>query len=326
VSPPERDERRGGSMVRPALDGILLVDKPSGMSSAQVVSKVRRALGVRRVGHTGTLDPMATGVLPLCIGEATKVAGYLLAQDKAYEAACLLGVETDTLDADGVVTARAPVNVSRGEVLEAMAHFVGLHKQVPPMHSAIKQGGVPLYKLARKGVAVERKPRLVEIRRFELTAAPLPRLEFVVECSKGTYVRSLVADLGTRLGCGAHLTALRRVRSGSFAIDAAVNLDAVSANEPPLLISPAAALAYLPGYPVGGPGLAAVQNGKPVAWQQLFGPRELPSAEVFRLLTPQGGLAALARLDGQTIRYLRVFRQSLTGSAISSKLSHQRIS
>lgn len=295
------------------LHGVLVVDKPGGMTSAAVVGTVRRALGARRVGHTGTLDPMATGVLPLCLGEGTKLAGYLLAEDKAYEGELELGVETDTLDREGQVTRRDPDGAAAvtGERLRAaMAAMLGDRLQVPPMYSAIKQQGRRLHELARAGIEVERPPRAIRIDRFELLVGEgaLPRARFAVECSKGTYVRSLVEELGQALGCGAHLTALRRTRSGSFTCEGAIQLSEITYEiAAARLHAPAGAVAHLPAVPVAASSLDAVANGQRLAWADIAG-EEPPPAGVVRILTPAGELAALVRVEQGRVAYDRVFR------------------
>jgi tRNA pseudouridine55 synthase len=181
--------------------------------------------GQRRVGHAGTLDPSATGVLVVCLGQATRVAEYLMASDKVYQAQIRLGMSTDTHDAEGEVTATAEVNVGEEEVLRALASFVGSIEQVPPMYSALKREGTPLHRLARQGITVEREPRSVEIRNIELLDWTLPLLTIEVECSPGTYIRALARDLGQKLGCGAHLRSLTRLASGHFTLEKAVSPD-----------------------------------------------------------------------------------------------------
>jgi tRNA pseudouridine55 synthase len=207
------------------ISGILNIDKPGGMTSHDVVAQVRRISGQRRVGHAGTLDPAATGVLVVCLGQATRVAEYLMASDKIYLAQICLGVSTDTHDAEGEVTATAEVDVGEEEVRQALASFVGSIQQVPPMYSALKREGVPLYKLARQGLIVEREPRSVEIHDIELLDWNPPLLTIRVKCSPGTYVRALARDLGQKLGCGAHLQSLTRLASGHFTLEEAVSLD-----------------------------------------------------------------------------------------------------
>jgi tRNA pseudouridine55 synthase len=295
--------------------GVIVVDKPGGMTSARVVGAVKRALGVKKIGHTGTLDPMATGVLPLCIGEGTKIAGYLLAEDKAYEGEFLLGVETDTLDREGTVTAEHPeaaASVDREALLAAMAAFTGPIEQVPPMYSALKQDGRRLHELARKGVEVERPPRSIVVHSFELLSFADRRVRFSVCASKGTYVRSLVLDVGRRLGCGAHLTELRRTRSGRFDLKEAVTiseLESMGAEIP--VTDPAEAVAHLPQIRVPESQVSAVADGKRLPWQ-LVSDTEAPS-DVFALLTPDGAaLIAIAVLEEERLRYRRVFNYGLT--------------
>lgn len=207
-----RGKRRGR-----AVHGILLLDKPAGMTSNAALQVVKRLFGAAKAGHTGSLDPMATGLLPLCLGEATKVSGYLLDADKHYRFTIRLGVDTDTGDAEGEVQRIRPVPpYDRARLDAALAGLRGEIEQVPPMHSAVKQGGRPLYRLAHQGVEVERAPRTVYIHRLEVAAVAWPDIDLTVHCSKGTYVRTLGAALGERLGCGAHVTALRRTRAGPF--------------------------------------------------------------------------------------------------------------
>jgi tRNA pseudouridine55 synthase len=199
------------------LDGALLVDKPTGPTSHDLVDRVRRQFGLKKVGHAGTLDPNATGLLILLLGRGTKLSDKLMSADKVYEGTMKFGEATNSFDADGEVTATAPVPPLTVEQLnEAAAVYVGDLLQTPPMVSAAKVGGVPLYKLARKGVEVERKPRLVHIYNFRFSEYQAPIGTFRVACTKGTYVRSLTHDLGQRLGCGAHLATLRRTASGRF--------------------------------------------------------------------------------------------------------------
>lgn len=225
--------RRGRSRSRPeapGASGFLVVDKPAGRTSHDIVDEARRWLGTRRVGHLGTLDPQATGVLPLAIRNATKLIPFLSARDKAYDGTIVLGVETDTLDAEGEVLSRyAGAFPSRSEVEAALARFKGDVQQVPPMYSAVKKDGVPLHRLARQGIDVEREPKWVTIDLLELTRYEPPALDLRVHCSAGTYVRVLASDLGRALGCGAHLAALRRTRSGPFRIDQALTVEACAA-------------------------------------------------------------------------------------------------
>ncbi len=201
----------------PGPAGFLVVDKPSGVTSHDVVDAARRWLGTRRVGHLGTLDPLATGVLPLAVREATKLVPFLESGSKSYAGAIRLGVETDTLDGEGEVVRRFEgAWPDESAVREALAAFVGEIDQLPPMYSAVKKDGVPLHRLARQGQVVERSTKRVRIDRFELVKYSPPEVEVEVDCSAGTYVRVLAADVGARLGCGAHLGSLRRTRSGPF--------------------------------------------------------------------------------------------------------------
>jgi tRNA pseudouridine55 synthase len=212
--------------ISPPLDGVLLVDKPSGLTSHDVVDRVRRHFRFEKVGHCGTLDPMATGLLALVLGRATKLQAQFMGDDKTYIGTIRLGIATDSGDADGEIVAEKPVpEISREQIEAAFAKFRGDLLQKPPMVSAIKHKGQPLYKLARKGVEVEREPRLVHIYDFRPTKIELPNIEFTATCSKGTYLRVLAADLGEIFGCGAHLSALRRTKSGHFSVENAQPLE-----------------------------------------------------------------------------------------------------
>lgn len=206
------------------VDGVLLLDKAPGMTSNDALQKARRLFSAAKGGHTGTLDPMATGLLPLCFGEATKFSADLLDADKTYEAVLKLGVTTDTGDAEGQVTALAPVAVGEAQIQDVLPCFTGDIQQIPPMHSALKRDGRPLYELARKGIEVEREPRAVRIHTIECLAFTGDTLSLRVSCSKGTYIRVLAADIGQALGCGAHLIALRRTVVGDLDLVKAVSL------------------------------------------------------------------------------------------------------
>ena len=213
-----------------SLDGALLVDKPVGCTSHDVVDDIRRRFGIKKVGHCGTLDPNATGLLIIVLGRGTKLSEKLMSDDKVYEGDIKFGETTDSYDVDGKVTATLPVPpLTLDQLNEAAATFVGDLQQIPPMVSAKKQGGIPLYKLARKGIEVVREPRLVHIFNYRFTAYAEPLAKFRVACTKGTYVRSLAHDLGIKLGCGAHLATLRRVTSGKWDVADALTLDAILA-------------------------------------------------------------------------------------------------
>jgi tRNA pseudouridine55 synthase len=208
------------------LVGVLNVDKPPGLTSHDVVDAIRRMAGQRRVGHAGTLDPMASGVLLICLGQATRIAEYLMASRKRYRATIVLGASTDTYDAEGEITdTGGDTGFSVDEISSALTHFVGRIEQVPPMYSALKRDGQPLYKLARQGKVVEREPRPVEIEQIELLDWTPPSLVVELVCSPGTYIRSLAHDLGQHLGSGAYLAALVRLSSGHFALEGAVSLE-----------------------------------------------------------------------------------------------------
>lgn len=206
------------------VDGVLLLDKPIGLTSNDALQKARRLFSAAKGGHTGTLDPLATGLLPLCFGEATKFSADLLDADKTYEAVLKLGLVTDSGDAEGVVIATAAVNVTEADVLNVLPRFIGDIQQIPPMHSALKRDGRPLYELARQGIVVEREPRPVTIYSIDLLAFTGETVSLRVSCSKGTYIRVLAADIGAALGCGAHLCALRRTLVGDLDLANAVTL------------------------------------------------------------------------------------------------------
>ena len=211
-----------------ALDGAILVDKPAGPTSHDVVDAIRRKFGLKKVGHCGTLDPNATGLLIIVLGRGTKLSERLMGDDKVYEGTVKFGETTDSYDCDGELTASLPVMpMTLDQLNEAAATFIGDILQVPPMVSAIKKNGVPLYKLARKGIEVEREPRLIHVYNFRFTEYAEPFGKCRVACTKGTYIRSLAHDLGQKLGCGAHLSALRRCASGKFDVADALPLDAI---------------------------------------------------------------------------------------------------
>ena len=206
------------------VDGVLLLDKPLGLTSNAALQKARRLFSAAKGGHTGTLDPLATGLLPLCFGEATKFSADLLDADKTYEAVVQLGVTTDSGDAEGMVTATAAVGVGIDDIFHVLLQFTGAIRQIPPMHSALKRDGRPLYELARQGIEVEREARAVTIHAIDCLDFSGDRLTLRVACSKGTYIRVLAADIGQALGCGAHLAALRRTVVGDLDLGAAVTL------------------------------------------------------------------------------------------------------
>ena len=250
------------------VDGVLLLDKPLGLSSNDALQKARRLFSAAKGGHTGTLDPLATGLLPLCFGEATKFSADLLDADKTYEAELQLGVETDSGDVDGQVVATAAVNVGESDISAVLPRFTGPIEQVPPMHSALKRDGRPLYELARQGVVVERAPRAVTIHAIELLSFAGDRVRLRVACSKGTYIRVLAIDIGRALGCGAHLSALRRVAVADLDLARAVTLaelEALAEDERPSRLLPVDALLQsLPSLTVEGEAENRFRHGNPV--------------------------------------------------------------
>jgi tRNA pseudouridine55 synthase len=270
-----------GTEGRP-LDGLLLVDKPRGLTSHDAVDRVRRALGVRRVGHAGTLDPLATGLLVLGVGRATRLLRFLGELPKEYEGTGVLGVETDTLDAEGRVVREAPVQVAEAALREAMAGLVGEVEQVPPAYSAVKVGGRPLHRAARAGRPVEAPPRRVSVYAFDLLRFDPPRFEFRARVSGGTYVRSLVAEVGARLSCGAHLAGLRRTAVGPFRVEGAR-----PPGDPGPLLPVETAVAHLPAVGVSRDEARAARHGRPLGPAGVAGP--------YRLLGPDGELIGVYR-------------------------------
>lgn len=283
-----RSPRRPGARD---LHGVLLLDKPAGLSSNQALQRVRRALNARKAGHTGNLDVAATGLLPICLGEATKFSGQLLDADKVYRARVQFGVTTRTGDAEGEVVEVRPVEALHApRVLAEMARFIGPIEQVPPMYSALKKDGRPLYALARAGKVVPRAPRRVTIFRFELLSLNATDAEVEVACSKGTYIRTLAEDLGAALGCGAHLTALRRLASGPFLLEDAHTVEAIEAASlagtgDAWVLPVDTAVSVLPALEVSATEAAALRQGRAVRpaeacaqlarvgeWMRIYGP------------------------------------------------------
>jgi len=229
--------------VRDLVDGVLLLDKPVGLSSNDALIKAKRVLNAKKAGHTGTLDPFATGLLPLCFGEATKFSQDLLEADKTYLTTVHLGLKTDTGDTEGEVIETRDVNVTLDEIHAVLARFRGPIAQVPPMYSALKRDGKPLYAYAREGIVLEREARNVVIHKLELVSYEAPFLKLEVTCSKGTYIRVLGEDIGEALGCGAHLNALRRIGVGALKAEHMITLDDLNAHAAPLsLLAPVDAL------------------------------------------------------------------------------------
>jgi tRNA pseudouridine55 synthase len=215
--------------IKRPISGVLLLDKPAGFSSNQALQRVKHLFTAAKAGHTGNLDPFATGLLPICFGEATKFSHTLLDADKIYRAVLKLGMTTSTGDIEGEATGRSEVKLSRNEVERAVGNFLGNITQIPPMHSALKHQGKPLYEYARAGVEIERKPREVTIHRIELKRLDGDEAEICVACSKGTYIRVLAEDIGKRLGCGAHLIVLERLATGGFQLQDAYTIEQLEA-------------------------------------------------------------------------------------------------
>jgi tRNA pseudouridine55 synthase len=284
------------------MDGIFILDKSPGMTSHDVVARVRRIIGQKRVGHAGTLDPMATGVLPVVVGKATRLVEYLAEADKAYRATLVLGATSDTYDREGnVVPKPGAILPGREDVERALAGFRGEIEQVPPMHSALKVGGKRLYELARQGIEVERAARLVTISRLEMEAYRPPVLQLFVECSKGTYIRSLANDLGMELGTGAYLDALVRTRVGAYSLEEAVTLDGLEAafaegTWQESLRPPESILAGWPVYDVDSDTAKAITQGKAVA---LAG-GGLAGGMMAAVKGPVGDLLAVVEWNGVT--------------------------
>jgi tRNA pseudouridine55 synthase len=287
------------------MDGILNLIKPPGMTSHDVVSVVRRVLGIKKVGHTGTLDPGVAGVLPICVGKATRLAEFITGEDKAYRAEITFGIRTDSQDSFGTVTdERDASHLTRGDIAYNLTHFQGAIMQVPPMVSAVKVGGKRLYELARAGVEVERAPRPVTISRLQLLdfrpgAHPIAFVDVV--CSKGTYIRTLAADLGDALGVGAHMSYLVRTRSGPFLLEEGATLEELAAGKARLL-DPVTALGSMPRVTVPVAAVARLLHG--VAPTLSTG---LAPGTTLALLSPDGSLLALAEAIEPGIRLLKVF-------------------
>jgi tRNA pseudouridine55 synthase len=281
------------------VDGVVLLDKPLGMSSNQALQAVRRLFGAAKAGHTGTLDPLATGLLPLCFGEATKFSGELLGANKRYSARVRLGIVTDTADAEGTVVSERPVDVSFDQLVAALEIFRGDISQVPPMYSALKRDGKPLYQYARAGIELEREARQVRIIELRLGQIDLPYFEIDVLCSKGTYIRTLAADIGEFLGCGAHLAALRRTGIGLLDIGAAVRLDAIAAtaeaDRMTMLLAPDGLLAEVPVVHLDAEQTRRMRQGQALAWANVLLEGALQPAR-FRLYACDGGFLGVGRV------------------------------
>ena len=281
-----------------AVDGVLLLDKPLGITSNAALQGARRAYNAKKAGHTGTLDPLATGLLPLCFGEATKFAGELLEADKSYDAIIRLGVTTDTADAEGRVLETRAVAADLAQVEAALRQFTGEILQVPPMHSALKKDGKPLYEYARAGIEIERAARRVNIYAIRLLTFAADTIGISVDCSKGTYIRTLAQDIGGALGCGAHLAGLRRTRIGKLDLAGAITLAELAsldmAERDARLAPVDTQLMDLPAALLGEADAARLAHGQPVRWSGEAGARlRAYGAERFLglcVITPEGFL------------------------------------
>ena len=286
------------------MNGFIIIDKPAGITSHDVVSRVRRILGTKKVGHTGTLDPFATGVLPVAVNEGTKAIPYLDEGRKSYHALMRLGVTTDTLDLTGKVLSETDFDMVDEQMVKSqLSCFTGMISQVPPMFSAIKRDGQPLYKLARQGQGIEREPRQVEIFDIQLISFRLPFVEISVICSRGTYIRSLADDIGAALGCGAALQELRRTASGPFAIGAAISLEMLedsvqNATLAERFISPYQALNHLCDISLADSGMIKISHGISPGWDDTTSllPKMCAEPQLARL-SMASGLVAVATLQ-----------------------------
>lgn len=283
------------------INGFVVIDKPPGITSHDVVSRVRRILNTRKVGHTGTLDPFATGVLPIAVNDGTKAIPFLDEGVKCYEAVMQLGVATDTLDMTGTVLRQGDwQSITRDDIEAALKRFTGRLSQIPPMYSAIKLDGQPLYKLARQGQTVERKPREIDIASLELISFLPPFAGFRVVCSRGTYVRTLADDIGSVLGCGAALKELRRLASGPFSISDSINLEGLeesvrSGTVESLAVKPAAALNYLAEIQLTEADVTLIKHGRsPKVDLSCIPAMNRADGEILVRLSWNGELAAVA--------------------------------
>lgn len=285
-----------------SLNGILLINKPQGKSSNAVLQQVKRLLGVKKAGHTGSLDPLATGMLPLCLGEATKLSQYLLDADKCYQTSALLGIKTDSADATGkVIKSVTGFSIAEKQLLNVISAFKGSGQQVPSMFSALKHQGIPLYKYARQGVEIERQPRSINVHELLLTSFDGKSFSLQVRCSKGTYIRNLVEDIGEHLGVGAHVTALHRLYTGGFEQQKMYTPDELEAMAPAerlnLVLPMDMAVKHLPSLVLDSCETTAIRQGKPLQCQTL---NEIVEGTV-RLYNELGAFVGLGELSGQQV-------------------------
>jgi len=289
---------------------VINLNKPKGISSHQAVTQVKRISGVKKAGHAGTLDPMATGILLVCVGEATKITRFLSDLDKEYLTVMKLGEKTDTYDAEGTVVQRNEAfSLEEKDVESVLAGFRGTIEQVPPMFSALKMSGEPLYSLARRGIVVERAGRSVTVYRMEITGFSLPYVEMKISCSKGTYVRSLCNDIGEALGVGAHVTSLQRTRIGQFRIENSVTIDELRESQAAAgnaLVSIDEALGHMREIILDETDFSRVRNGLSVRQPA----SNLPQGGFVRLKDPCGHLFAVGRVFESTVKMERMLHLS----------------
>ncbi len=299
--------------MTPIMDGIIAVDKPAGISSARVVARLKKRPGIKKIGHTGTLDPFATGVLLCGINKGTRLSRFLIGGEKSYLAVVHLGVDTDTLDAEGEIIASAEDGMvndfTQEQVVTAVAGFKGPQKQIPPVYSALKHNGVPLYRLARQGRPVEKPARDIEIYDIHVTSMEFPLVEMDVHCSSGTYIRSLARDIGAHLGCGAHLASLCRTSCCGMSLDKTLSLSSLEQMDDDLfneqIIPMAQAVSSLPGISADEAMLGKIRFGQPLG-DLLPGPSfwlDTGQNKFLRILDSQGGLAGVLEYDETTETY-----------------------
>ena len=300
------------------VNGVLLLDKPLGLSSNDALQKARRLFQAARAGHTGTLDPLASGLLPVCFGEATRFAGQMLDADKEYLARVKLGVRTSTGDAEGEVLETLPVDVDTGMLGRALLAHTGEIDQIPPMHSALKHQGKALYEYARAGETIERAVRHVRIHEIELQDVALPEFSMRVLCSKGTYIRTLAEDIGSMLGCGAHLTGLRRTRTGPLHLESACMLEQLAAldeDQRTALLQPADVLLQdMPALGVDEDGARRLINGQTVPLERVFADSVPAEGQVMRAYVGPDFLGLVAVRGGQ-VRVKRLLPQESSQNA-----------
>lgn len=285
------------------MQGMILLDKPEGMTSFSAVSAVKRIFGEKRVGHTGTLDPMATGVLPILLGRATRLCELMLTADKRYTAEVLLGVETDTLDITGNVISETDCDISVAEFESVCSRFVGEYEQVPPMFSALKKDGVRLYDLARQGVEIEREARLVNIKKLDIIEKS-GKNKFIIDviCSKGTYIRSLADDLGEALGVGATLTMLRRTETAGYTADMCVTLDELKENPQKYLREADSVVAYCPSVNVTDNQTRRFLNGGELFLERINFDTEVSDGDLIRVYSFDNKFLGLGLVDGELLK------------------------